>query len=149
MRRNDLLSNALLLLRHTGMRTGMCRSPLIVCALPGPISGPSMCRWVSSNPTWVPWTHGLSTVNSSVLCAATAPNAGRLLCTAAAVVHVDSQLRATLQDVVAVAGILAHIVHPKFRHYGIPDYAEWAIRGSGWSLRFGIVCAPSWPCLRE
>jgi integrase len=48
LRRDDLLSNALLLLRHTGMRIGECVDLSFDCLRPiGPASGPSMCHWAN------------------------------------------------------------------------------------------------------
>jgi hypothetical protein len=77
LRRNDSVSNVLLLLRHTGMRIGECVdlsnvsiSLSTVCARSALISGPSMCRLASSKRNagfpWIPWFVNWS--HGSVLC---------------------------------------------------------------------------------
>jgi len=46
LRRSDLASNVLLLLRHTGMRIGDCVDLSFDCLRPpAPNSGPFMCPW--------------------------------------------------------------------------------------------------------
>jgi integrase len=65
LRRNDLTSNVLLLLRHTGMRIGECVDLSVDCLRTlGPNQWASMCRLPSSKQNagfpWIPWS-----VNSS------------------------------------------------------------------------------------
>jgi integrase len=124
IRRDDLLSNALLLLRHTGMRIGECVDLSVDCLRP---LGPN--QWAIHVPLgklkterWVPVDSMVCQLVERIrsLRPPTAPTAGRLL------LHrprgrcmLIRRLRAALQDIVATAGITARIVPHQFRHtYG-------------------------------
>jgi integrase len=119
-RRDDFTSNALLLLRHTGMRIGECVDLSVDCLRP---LGPN--QWVIHVPLgklgterWVPVDSVVCQIIDRLRCLRppTSPDAGRLLlprprgrCL------LIRKLRATLQDV-ARAGITARIVPHQFRH---------------------------------
>lgn len=124
LRRNDLLSNALLLLRHTGMRIGECVDLSIDCLRP---LGPN--QWAIHVPLgklkterWVPVDTTVCQLVERIrsLRPPTAPKTGRLLlfrprgrC------MLVRRIRAALRDVVAAVGISARIVPHQFRHtYG-------------------------------
>jgi len=124
LRRNDLLSNALLLLRHTGMRIGECVDLSVDCLHP---LGPN--QWAIHVPLgklkterWVPVDSMVCQLAERIrsLRPPTAPNAGRLLlprprgrCV------LIRKLRAALQEVVSAVGIPVRIVPHQFRHtYG-------------------------------
>jgi site-specific recombinase XerD len=124
LRRNDLLSNALLLLRHTGMRIGECVDLSVDCLRP---LGPN--QWAIHVPLgklkterWVPVDSMVCQLVERIraLRPPTAPNAGRLLLfRPRGRVMLIRRLRAALQDVAAAAGITARIVPHQFRHtYG-------------------------------
>jgi site-specific recombinase XerD len=124
LRRNDLLSNALLLLRHTGMRIGECVDLSVDCLRP---LGPDQCAiqvplGKLKTERWVPVDSMVCQLVERIrsLRPPTAPNAGRLL------LHrprgrymLIRRLRAALQDVAAAVGITSRIVPHQFRHtYG-------------------------------
>jgi site-specific recombinase XerD len=124
LRRNDLLSNALLLLRHTGMRIGECVDLSVDCLRP---LGPD--QWAIHVPLgklkterWVPVDSMVCQLVERIraLRPPTAPLAGRLLLfRRRGRVMLIRRLRAALQNVAATAGITAHIVPHQFRHtYG-------------------------------
>jgi site-specific recombinase XerD len=124
LRRNDLLSNALLLLRHTGMRIGECIDLSVDCLRP---LGPN--QWAIHVPLGKLKTERLVPVDSMVcqlveriraLRPPDAPPAGRLLLPRPRGRYVlIRRLRAALQDVAAAAGITARVVPHQFRHtYG-------------------------------
>ncbi len=131
LRRNDLTSNALLLLRHTGMRIGECVDLSINCLRP---LGPD--QWVIHVPLgklkterWVPVdsfvcqvinrlrllrSQDASETGSSFLLAR--PHGREMLI---------RRLRGALQEVAAAAGINTRIVPHQFRH----TYASDMLRG--------------------
>jgi integrase len=124
LRRNDFVSNILLLLRHTGIRIGECADLSFDCLRP---LGPG--QWAIHVPLgklkterWVPVDSTVCQLVDRIrsLRPPTAPKAGRLLlprprgrC------MLIRGLRAALRDVVAAVGIPARIVPHQFRHtYG-------------------------------
>ena len=124
LRRNDLLSNALLLLRHTGMRIGECVDLSVDCLRP---LGPN--QWAIHVPLgklkterWVPVDTMVCQLVERIrsLRPPTAPKAGRLLLfRERGRKMLVRRIRAALQDVVATVGISARIVPHQFRHtYG-------------------------------
>jgi site-specific recombinase XerD len=124
LRRNDLLSNALLLLRHTGMRIGECVDLSVDCLRP---LGPN--QWAIHVPLGKLKTERSVPVDSMVcqlverirsLRPPTAPKTGRLLLfRPRGRKMLVRRIRAALQDVVATVGISARIVPHQFRHtYG-------------------------------
>jgi len=124
LRRNDLLSNALLLLRHTGMRIGECVDLSVDCLR---TLGPN--QWAIHVPLgklkterWVPVDSMVCQLVERIraLRPPTASNAGRLLQPRPRGRYMlIRRLRAALQDVVAAAGITTRIVPHQFRHtYG-------------------------------
>jgi len=124
MRRNDLLSNALLLLRHTGMRIGECVDLSVDCLRP---LGPN--QWAIHVPLgklkterWVPVDSMVCQLVERIrsLRPPTAPKTGRLLLfRPRGCKMLVRRIRAALQDVVAAVGISARIVPHQFRHtYG-------------------------------
>jgi site-specific recombinase XerD len=124
LRRNDLLSNVLLLLRHTGMRIGECVDLSVDCLR---TLGPN--QWAIHVPLgklkterWVPVDSLVCQLVDRIrsLRPLTAPNAGCLLLPRPRGRYMlIRRLRSALQDVVAVAGITARIVPHQFRHtYG-------------------------------
>jgi site-specific recombinase XerD len=124
LRRNDLLSNALLLLRHTGMRIGECVDLSIDCLRP---LGPN--QWAIHVPLgklkterWVPVDSMVCQLVERIrsLRPPTAPKAGRLLLfRQRGRKMLVRRIRAALQDVVSAVGISARIVPHQFRHtYG-------------------------------
>jgi integrase len=123
LRRNDLVSNVLLLLRHTGMRIGECVDLSFDCLRP---LGPD--QWAIHVPLgklkterWVPVdTVVCQLVERIRSLRPTAPKAGRLLLPRPrGRFMLIRRLRAALQDVAAAAGITARIVPHQFRHtYG-------------------------------
>jgi len=123
-RRNDFTSNALLLLRHTGMRIGECVDLSVDCLRP---LGPN--QWAIHVPLgklkterWVPVDSMVCQLVDRLrsLRPPTAPEAGRLLLPRRrGRIMLIRRLRAALRDVVASVGITAHIVPHQFRHsYG-------------------------------
>src|SRR5580704_17913401 len=124
LRRDDLLSNALLLLRHTGMRIGECVDLSVDCLRS---LGPN--QWAIHMPLGKLKTERLVPVDSMVcqlveriraLRPPTAPHAGRLLLfRPRGRVMLIRRLRSARQDVAAAAGITVRIVPHRFRHtYG-------------------------------
>jgi site-specific recombinase XerD len=124
LRRNDLFSNVLLLLRHTGMRIGECVDLSADCLR---TIGPN--QWAIHVPLgklkterWVPVDSMVCQLVERIrsLRPPTAPNTGRLLLSRKrGRFMLIRTLRATLQDVIAAAGITARIVPHQFRHtYG-------------------------------
>jgi integrase len=124
LRRNDLVSNVLLLLRHTGMRIGECVDLSVDCVRP---LGPN--QWAIHVPLgklkterWVPVDSMVCQLVERIrsLRPPTAPKAGRLLLPRPRGRFVlIRRLRAALQEVAATAGITARIVPHQFRHtYG-------------------------------
>jgi len=124
LRRNDLASNVLLLLRHTGMRIGECVDLSVDCLR---TLGPN--QWAIHVPLgklkterWVPVDSLVCQLIDRIrsLRPPTASNAGRLLLPRPRGRYMlIRRLRAALQDVVAAAGIPVRIVPHQFRHtYG-------------------------------
>jgi site-specific recombinase XerD len=123
-RRDDLFSNVLLLLRHTGMRIGECVDLSADCLR---TLGPN--QWAIHVPLgklkterWVPVDFMVCQLVERIrsLRPPTAPPTGRLLLSRqrGRTVLVRS-VRAALQNAVAAAGITARIVPHQFRHtYG-------------------------------
>jgi site-specific recombinase XerD len=131
LRRNDLTSNALLLLRHTGMRIGECTDLSFDCLRP---LGPE--QWVIHVPLgklkterWVPVDSFVCQVINRLrlLRSQDASEAGsRFLLARPHGRHMlIREIRAALQDVVATAGINTRIVPHQFRH----TYASDMLRG--------------------
>jgi site-specific recombinase XerD len=124
LRRNDFVSNVLLLLRHTGMRIGECVDLSVDCLRP---LGPG--QWAIHVPLgklkterWVPVDSTVCQLVGRIrsLRPPTAPQTGRLLLPRPRGRYMLIRgLRAALQEVVAAAGIPARIVPHQFRHtYG-------------------------------
>ena len=120
-RRNDFVGNALLLLRHTGMRIGECVDLSVDCLRP---RGPD--QWVIHVPLgklgterWVPVDSMVCQIIDRLrsLRPPQASGLGRLLLPRPrgrfALIR---KLRAALRDVAASAGIAARIVPHQFRH---------------------------------
>lgn len=123
-RRNDLLSNALLLLRHTGMRIGECVDLSVDCLRPLGTN-----QWAIHVPLgklkterWVPVDSMVCQLVERIrsLRPPTAPTTGPLLLfRPRGRKMLVRRIRAALQDVVAAVGISARIVPHQFRHtYG-------------------------------
>jgi site-specific recombinase XerD len=124
LRRDDLLSNALLLLRHTGMRISECVDLSFDCLR---LVGPG--QWAIHVPLGKLKTERLVPVDS-VVCQLverirsrrppTAPKSGPLLLPRPrGRKMLVRRIRAALQDVLATIGITARIVPHQFRHtYG-------------------------------
>jgi integrase len=124
LRRNDLFSNVLLLLRHTGMRIGECVDLSVDClhtiginqwAIHVPLGKLKTERWVPVDSMVCQLVERIRSLRSP-----TAPSTGRLLLSRK---HgrftLIRALRAALQDVVSTVGITARIVPHQFRHtYG-------------------------------
>jgi integrase len=124
LRRNDLLSHALLLLRHTGMRIGECVDLSLDCLRP---LGPN--QWAIHVPLgklkterWVPVDSMVCQLVERIrsLRPPTAPQTGRLLLfRPRGRKMLVRRIRAALREVVSVVGIPARIVPHQFRHtYG-------------------------------
>jgi integrase len=124
LRRNDLVSNVLLLLRHTGMRIGECVDLSFDCLRP---LGPD--QWAIHVPLgklkterWVPVDSVVCQVVERIrsLRPPTAPKTGRLLLPRPRGRYMlIRRLRAALQEAVSAVGIPARIVPHQFRHtYG-------------------------------
>lgn len=121
LRRNDLTSNAILLLRHTGMRIGECVDLSFDCLR---TLGPN--QWAVHVPLGKLKTERLVPVDSVVcqlidrlrsLRPPTASNGGCLLLPRSRGRYMlIRKLRAALQEVVTAAGISAHIVPHQLRH---------------------------------
>lgn len=124
LRRNDLVSNVLLLLRHTGMRIGECVDLSLDCLRP---LGPD--QWAIHVPLgklkterWVPVDSVVCELVERIrsLRPPAAPQAGRLLLPRPRGRYMlIRRLRAALREVVSAVGIPARIVPHQFRHtYG-------------------------------
>jgi integrase len=124
VRRNDLTSNVLLLLRHTGMRIGECVDLSVDCLRP---VGPN--QWAIHVPLgklkterWVPVDSMVCQLVERIhsLRPPTATNTGSLLLSRPrGRCMLVRRVRAALRDVTAAAGITARIVPHQFRHtYG-------------------------------
>jgi integrase len=124
LRRNDFVSNILLLLRHTGIRIGECADLSFDCLRP---LGPG--QWAIHVPLgklkterWVPVDSTVCQLVDRIrsLRPPAAPQAGRLLLPRPRGRYTLIRgLRAALQEVVAAVGIPARIVPHQFRHtYG-------------------------------
>ena len=124
LRRNDFVSNILLLLRHTGMRIGECVDLSVDC-----LRSPGPGQWAIHVPLgklkterWVPVDSTVCQLVDRIrsLRPPTAPQTGRLLLPRPRDRYMLIRgLRAALQEVVAAAGIPARIVPHQFRHtYG-------------------------------
>ena len=124
LRRNDLASNVLLLLRHTGMRIGESVDLSLDCLRP---LGPN--QWAIHVPLgklkterWVPVDSMVCQIVDRLrsLRSPSAPATGRLLLARPrGRCMLVRRIRAALQDVVKAAGITARIVPHQFRHtYG-------------------------------
>jgi site-specific recombinase XerD len=120
-RRNDFTSNALLLLRHTGMRIGECIDLSVDCLR---AIGPD--QWAIHVPLGKLKTERLVPVDSLVcqlvdrlrsMRSPDAPSTGRLLLSRPRGQYLlVLKLRDALRDVAAAAGITARIVPHQFRH---------------------------------
>jgi site-specific recombinase XerD len=120
-RRNDLASNALLLLRHTGMRIGECVDLSLDClrplgpdqwALHVPLGKLGTERWLPVDSVVCQIVNRLRSLRPSQ-----APEPGRLLLPRQRGRYMlIRRLRAALQDSAAAAGIKARIVPHQFRH---------------------------------
>jgi integrase len=124
LRRNDLLSNALLLLRHTGMRIGECVDLSFDClrslgheqwAIQVPLGKLKTERWVPVDSMVCQFVERIRSLRPP-----TAPKAGRLLLPRPRGRYMlIRRLRAALQEVVSAVGIPVRIVPHQFRHtYG-------------------------------
>jgi site-specific recombinase XerD len=124
LRRNDLLSNALLLLRHTGMRIGECVDLSVDClrtlgpnqwAIHVPLGKLKTERWVPVDSLVCQLVERIRSLRPT-----TAPKNGRLLLfRPRGRKMLIRRIRAALRDVVSVVGISARIVPHQFRHtYG-------------------------------
>jgi integrase len=123
LRRNDLNSNVLLLLRHTGMRIGECVDLSTDCLRP---LGPD--QWAVHVPLgklkterWVPVDSFVCELIARIRSLVPAPTqSGRLLLPRSGGRYgFIRRLRATLREAVAAAGITTRIVPHQFRHtYG-------------------------------
>jgi len=120
-RRNDLLSNSLLLLRHTGMRIGECVDLSLDCLRP---LGPD--QWVLHVPLgklgterWVPVDSVVCQIVNRLrsLRPPQAPDLGRLLLPRKRGRYLlIRRIRAALREAATAAGIKARIVPHQFRH---------------------------------
>jgi integrase len=120
-RRNDLLSNALLLLRHTGMRIGECVDLSLDCLRPlgpdqwvllVPLGKLGTERWVPVDSVVCQIVHRLRSLRPPQ-----APDLGRLLLPRKrGRYQMIRGIRAALQDAATAAGIKARIVPHQFRH---------------------------------
>src|ERR1700683_4748012 len=124
LRRNDFVSNVLLLLRHTGMRIGECVDLSFEClralgpeqwAIHVPLGKLKTERWVPVDSMVCQLVERIRSLRPP-----TAPNAGRLLSPRPRGPCVlIRKLRAALQEVVSAVGIPVRIVPHQFRHtYG-------------------------------
>jgi integrase len=121
LRRNDFTSNALLLLRHTGMRIGECIDLSVDCLR---AVGPD--QWAIHVPLGKLKTERLVPVDSLVrqlvdrlrsMRSPDAPSTGRLLLSGSRGQYMlPRKLRNALRDVATAAGIGARIVPHQFRH---------------------------------
>jgi integrase len=124
LRRDDLLSNALLLMRHTGMRIGESVDLSFDCLR---VVGPG--QWAIHVPLgklkterWVPVDSVVCQLVERIrsLRPPTAPKSGRLLLPGPRGRHLlKRKLRAAFREVTAAVGIPARLVPHQFRHtYG-------------------------------
>ena len=124
LRRDDLLSNALLLMRHTGMRVGESVDLSFDCLR---VVGPG--QWAIHVPLgklkterWVPVDSVVCQLVERIrsLRPPTAPKSGRLLLPGPRGRHLlKRKLRAAFREVTAAVGIPARLVPHQFRHtYG-------------------------------
>ena len=124
LRRNDLMSNVLLLLRHTGMRIGECVDLSMDCLRPldpgqwaihVPLGKLKTERWVPVDSMVCQLVERIRSLRPP-----TAPKAGRLLLPRPRGRYMlIRRLRAALQEVVSAVGIPVRIVPHQFRHtYG-------------------------------
>jgi site-specific recombinase XerD len=123
-RRNDLASNALLLLRHTGMRIGECVNLSFDClrtlgpgqwAIHVPIGKLKTERWVPVDSTVCQLVNRLRSLRPP-----DTPSTNRfLLVRPRSRYSVTRMLRTALRDIVSAVGITTRIVPHQFRHsYG-------------------------------
>jgi integrase len=121
LRRNDLISNVLLLLRHTGMRIGECVDLSWDClrflppdhwAIHVPLGKLLTERWVPVDAFVCQLVHRLRFLRSLE---AQEPD-GRLLVRPLSRGTLVHQLRAALAEITAAAGITTRIVPHQFRH---------------------------------
>ena len=120
-RRNDLTSNALLLLRHTGMRIGECVDLSLDCLRPlgpdqwvllVPLGKLGTERWVPVDSVVCQIVHQLRSLRPPQ-----APDLGRLLLPRKrGRYQMIRRIRAALQEAATAAGIKARIVPHQFRH---------------------------------
>ena len=120
-RRNDLPSNALLLLRHTGMRIGECVDLSLDCLRPlgpdqwvlhVPLGKLGTERWVPVDSVVCQIVHRLRSLRPPQ-----APDLGRLLLPRQrGRYQMIRRIRAALQEAATAAGINARIVPHQFRH---------------------------------
>lgn len=120
-RRNDFASNALLLLRHTGMRIGECVDLSLDCLRPlgpdqwvlhVPLGKLGTERWVPVDSVVCQIVHRLRSLRPPQ-----APDLGRLLLPGERGRYLlIRKIRAALQDAAGAAGIKARIVPHQFRH---------------------------------
>jgi site-specific recombinase XerD len=124
LRRDDLLSNALLLMRHTGMRIGEGVDLSFDClravgpgqwAIHVPLGKLKRERWVPVDAVVCQLVERIRSLRPP-----TAPKSGRLLLPGPRGRHLlKRKLRAALRDVIAAVGIPIRIVPHQFRHtYG-------------------------------
>jgi integrase len=122
LRRNDLASNVLLLLRHTGMRIGECVDLSFDClrflppdqwAIHVPLGKLQTERWVPVDSFVCQLVHRLRFLRSLE---AREPD-GRLLARPLSRDALVRQLRAALGEITAAVGITTRIVPHQFRHY--------------------------------
>ena len=122
LRRNDFTSNALLLLRHTGMRIGECIDLSVDClravgpdqwAIHVPLGGKLKTeRWVPVDSLVCQLVDRLRSMRSP-----DAPSTGRLLLSRPRGQYLlVLKLRAALRDAAAAVGITVRIVPHQFRH---------------------------------
>jgi site-specific recombinase XerD len=121
LRRNDYTSNALLLLRHTGMRIGECIDLSVDClraigpdqwAIHVPLGKLKTERWVPVDSLVCQLVHRLRSMRSP-----DAPSTGRLLLSGSRGHYMlVRKLRNALRDVTTSVGISARIVPHQMRH---------------------------------
>jgi site-specific recombinase XerD len=121
LRRNDFTSNALLLIRHTGMRIGECIDLSVDClravgpdqwAIHVPLGKLKTERWVPVDSLVCQLVERLRSMRSP-----NAPRTGRLLLSKSRGQYMlVRKLRNALRDVAAATGISARIVPHQMRH---------------------------------
>ena len=124
LRRNDFTSNALLLLRHTGMRIGECIDLSVDClravgpdqwAIHVPLGKLKTERWVPVDSLVCQLVERLRSMRSP-----NAPSTGRLLLSGSRGQYMlVRRLRNALRDVATAAGISARIVPHQMRHENV------------------------------